>query len=311
METEKITAKSEHSAMNSYREDRLRRFVLECETDFEKRLSKTSEEVCSASGIRFITLSGPTCSGKTTAAKKIVEDIEKRNKRAHVISIDDFYYDKEILHQRTGYNNGGKIDYDSVNTIDLDTLGRFVEDIYRYEEIFSPIFDFKSGQRAGTRKLTCKEQDIFIFEGIQALYPEVTSLFGDKKYVSVYIAPQRSVSAGARSFEPNELRFLRRIVRDENFRGTSAEFTFELWKSVRENEEAHIFPYVDACMFKIDSSFDYEIGILKPYLMRALSGISPNSKFRAEADSIIEKISGAEEIPVEYLSPNSLYREFV
>jgi len=112
-------------------------------------------------------------------------------------------------------------------------------------------------------------------------------------------------------FEPNEIRFLRRIVRDYNFRGASPEFSMFLWESVRHNEEVSIFPYVNNCDMHINSTLPFEINILKPYLDDILAKVPPESEFIEETRRIIEKIKDIEPIPKEYLAKDSLYNEFI
>ena len=91
----------------------------------------------------------------------------------------------------------------------------------------------------------------------------------------------------------------------------SPEFTFKIWKSVRENEEKSIFPYVSECDYYIEASFAYEIGVLKPYLMEYLSEINGESEYKAAAEEIQKRISLAAEISTDHISADSLYREFV
>ena len=291
--------------------DEMARFVNGCEKEFEKRLGDTVRSIGEIEELRVISLCGPTCSGKTTAANKIISEFREQGRRVNVISIDDFYYDKEILRKKSQERGEDGIDYDSVQTIDLPLLSEFVENIFSSSELYCPVFDFNSGARTSYRKIECGENDIFIFEGIQAIYPEVTELLGAHGYCSVYISPRSAIALGDRVLEPNELRFLRRIVRDRNFRSTSAEFTFRIWESVRENEENHIFPYADSCLFNIDSTFAYEIGILRPYLESALGEIPGDSIYRSEAENILDTVKYTQPIPTELLSENSLYREFV
>ena len=286
-------------------------FVRLCENDFERRLSQTLREICDLDDIKVITLSGPTCSGKTTAAKKIISSFSEIGKRVHVISIDDFYYDKEILHRMANEKNGGEIDYDSVDTIDIDAFAAFADNIFRQKELLCPTFDFTLGRRVSYRKIACGEDDIFLFEGIQAVYPEIRSILDAHGYISVYISPRSALEVGGELVEPNELRLLRRIVRDRHFRGTEAEFTFKIWKSVRENEEKNIFPYEDSCSFYIDSTLGYELGVLKPYLEQYLASVSSDSPYADRAEEILERISGISPISSELLSENSLYKEFV
>lgn len=285
-----------------------RQFVMTCEKDFEDRFDTVLDKIANISDLKILTLSGPTCSGKTTAANKIISELAERGRRVNVISIDDFYLDKKILHSMS---EGEEIDYDSPATIDLPLLSEFVNAIEDGKALSCPIFDFHSGSRTGYRKISCAPDDIFIFEGIQAIYPEVTSLFEGHGYYSAYIAPHSAIELDGVLISPNELRFLRRLVRDSNFRSTDAEFTFKIWESVRNNEDKNIFPYIDKILFHIDSSFSYEIGILKPYLEKILGGLSEDSEYRERADTILNVVKEVQNIPKDYLPSESLYREFV
>jgi uridine kinase len=284
--------------------------IRRCDADFKKRLYSIAESIY-ADDVKLISLSGPTCSGKTTAAHMLAKRLGELGKSVHIVSIDDFYYSREYLHDLSVKKGLDTIDYDSVDTIDIEELRSFVEEMYTADTVHCPVFDFKIGARSGYRSISAGENDLFIFEGIQAIYPEVTELFIPHGYVSVYIAPRSTMSAGENEFEPNEIRLLRRLVRDSNFRGTAVEFTFHIWESVRQNEEKNIFPYVDGCKYKIDSTQEYELSILKPFLENILTPISVKSKHYAKAKSILKRISGIETADASLIGKESLYREFV
>ena len=68
--------------------DEIRSFIGECEADFETRLDAAVAQACADRTLKVITLSGPTCSGKTTAAKKLSERryISSRSTISTVIS---------------------------------------------------------------------------------------------------------------------------------------------------------------------------------------------------------------------------------
>ena len=287
-------------------------WISACEKDFSSRLDGIAEKLC-REGWKLIRLSGPTCSGKTTAANLLIDRFAKMGKRLHLISIDDFYFDKKILHATAADPASGKVDYDSVKTIDLDALDHFIDDIFSKEESECPIFDFKAGKRIGYRTLESGKDDVFVFEGIQAVYPEVTALIEASGHdsIGVYIAPERTLEAGDERFAPNELRLLRRLVRDYNFRGTAPDFTFGLWQGVRANEEAHIFPYAKDCACRIDSTMPYELGVLKPYLERILPTVPTDSDNYPKAERILAKIKDIEPISDTLIGENSLYQEFI
>lgn len=288
-----------------------RAFVASAEKDFEERLDEIAKRVCDDHSVRLVALSGPSCSGKTTTANKLISELEANGRKVHVISIDDFFYDKEVLAERNKGNTELKIDYDSINTIDFEALVECVREVFSDGKTLVPRFDFKQGRRVGYVEYVPDESDLFIFEGIQAIYPEVAEVFKKYPSVSVYICAMSAVDLEGTVFEPNEIRFLRRIVRDYNFRGASPEFSMFLWESVRHNEDVSIFPYVNNCDMHINSTLPFEINILKPYLDDILAKVPPESEFIEETRRIIEKIKDIEPIPKEYLAKDSLYNEFI
>ena len=288
-----------------------RAFVESCEAEFEKRLDEIAERVASDKKLRLVALSGPSCSGKTTTANKLISELESRGRSVHVVSIDDFFYDKERLAEISEENGDGKIDYDSIKTIDFDALVECVREIFAGEKTFVPRFDFKLGRRTGYAEYEPDAEDLFIFEGIQAIYPEITAVLKKYPCISIYICAESGLKIGDKLFEPNEIRLLRRIVRDYNFRASSPEFTMYLWESVRSNEDKSIFPYVDGCDMRIDSTLAFDVNILKPYLEDILSKIPEDNEFILDARRIIEKIKDIKPVSKEYLTEHSLYNEFI
>ena len=285
-------------------------WIKRCEERFSERFNDIAEDICSR-GLRIVRLFGPTCSGKTTSAEILISLFEGFGKRAHVISIDDFFYDKEILLQKTREKGLEGLDYDSPDTIDLEALKDFAREIFEEDEVHCPVFDFLTGKREGYRAISIDDDDIFIFEGIQANYPEVIPMLSEHGSASIYIVPASNVEEGGEVFVPNELRLMRRLVRDYHFRGSGPEFTLMLWDSVRDNEEKHIFPYIGGTDYTVDSSMEYEIGVLKPYLVDIIEKMDENDEHYPVAKEILRKISRVEEISSELILPGMLYCEFV
>ena len=289
--------------------DEARAFVAACENEFEGRLDAISDRVASDKEIKIVALSGPSCSGKTTTANKLIRELESRGRRVHVVSIDDFYYDKKKLNELA--EQSGKIDYESIRSIDFEEFVECVEEIFRDGKTRVPKFDFKQGRRVGYVEYDALDEDIFIFEGIQAIYPEITRELSAHPSVSICICVMSAIDIDGVRFEPNEIRFMRRLVRDYHFRNSSAEFTMELWDSVRANEEINIFPYIDTVDMQIDSTLAFELSMLKPYLEQILPTITENGEYLETAKTILDKIKNIESLPRDYISENSLYNEFI
>ena len=281
-------------------------FVNRCEDDFERRLEEAAKTIVSSS-IPSILLSGPTCAGKTTTANKIIDEFHNAGKEVTVISIDDFF--KERADART-VKNDEVLDYDSVDVIDLPLLQDCIKKAKSGNNIRVPIFDFVSQSRIGYNAHYITEDEVVIFEGIQAVYPEVTSSFDDK-FIGIFISVNEDVLINGIHFSRDEIRLIRRLVRDRKFRGASADFTFYLWDSVRSNEDKSIFPNKNICSVQLDSFMGYELFLIKPYILDVLNEVSVDSKYYKRAVEIIEKFNSLDEIKYEYIPKNSLYTEFL
>lgn len=286
-------------------------FVTHCDRQFEAQMDAVAEAVAATPALRLLGLTGPTCSGKTTAAGKMTACLEEHGHRVHVISIDDFYYDKSILQLRAENDPDIEIDYDSEETIDIALLEEKTVSLLRGEETKMPRFDFRSGMRAEGLTITPMPDDVFLFEGIQTLYPKVNRILEGDSYRSIYICPASAIEVGEETFSPNEIRLMRRLVRDYRYRASDPTFTLYLWQSVRENEEKNIFPNAHTCHFYIDSTMPYEIGMLKPYLEEILPTVSVESPFYEQARGFLKRLQGIVTVPSSYMTENSLYKEFI
>lgn len=293
--------------------------VKSWEQAFDKRLDEVAEQIshaCVYEGVKIIRLSGPSCAGKTTTADKLEAALEAAGRSVYPISLDDFYHGKAYLHRRAEQHLGGKLDYDSVDTLDLDTLHACVHDLMTKGKAEMPVFDFKLGDRKGYYTLdTTKDEKppVFLFEGIQAVYPQVVDMMSEASKRSVFISVLSSLAVGDAVFEPNEIRLMRRLVRDEAKRNATPAFTLMLWHSVRANEETSIFPHADACDIHIDSAMGFDVHMLAPHLRRLLQKhpLPKDAEDAAVVKSLLQKLKGVEGISHDCLAPNSLYHEFI
>ena len=161
--------------------DEARSFIGECEDVFGQEIDDAIKSLVSSKDTKIVTLSGPTCSGKTTTAKKLTEHIETKGRRAVVMSIDDFFIDRN---NRNVVNDEAP-DYDTVKAIDIDYFAHFTERLMKGESVLVPTYDFIKTARTGYNEYIPNENDIYVFEGIQAVYPEISSLLG--RHESIFI----------------------------------------------------------------------------------------------------------------------------
>ena len=287
-------------------------FVRKCDREFEQLLSGEVKRFCRERDPRVIGLTGPTCSGKTTAAKKLIDHLGEGSKIVRVISLDDFF--KEVFSREELEKEGvdlTKIDFDSPDTLDTELLDAFVKELLTVGRAKKPIFDFTTGERSEYEEIVCDGDDVILFEGIQVLYPSVISIIEEMGGVVIGVRPQSAIEIEGEIFEPDFIRLCRRIVRDYNFRASTPEFTLAMWDGVRKNEDINIYPYFDRCDLKIDTVLPYELNILAPYIRKILGEVSTDSEYFEDCREIIKRFDKIEGTDSAVIAKTSLYREFV
>ncbi len=290
-------------------EEEKKEYVNFCEREFESRVDAILKDICAQSDVKYITLSGPTCSGKTTASKKLISEFSERGKRLKIISLDDFFKDRNTLEAQS---EGKRLDFDSEKALDLDELGRFMDDIQSKGKARLPKFDFDSAARTHFEDFDARDADLLVFEGIQAIYPAFTRLFrSGAKRKSIFINVFDNFIINGKEISAREIRLWRRIVRDYKYRSADPEFSFFLWETVVENENINILPYADNNDYQINSAMGYEPCMLKPELENLLESISQKSLYYKKSREILSAVRGADSISIDYLPEHSLYREFV
>lgn len=283
-------------------------YVDACEAEYRAEVEAACD--IALAGGSIITLAGPSCSGKTTTARILDDAFLQRGKELHTISIDDFYFDRNVLIARAR-ERGEPLDYDSPSTIDLALFGEVIERIDAKGKVLLPKFDFQTGKRAAMEEITVTDGDVFLFEGIQAVYPELTKYLAAYNFTSLFISVEDSLVCGDAVFAPREIRFMRRLVRDARTRGATAEFTYSLWSGVVANEETHIYPNLAGVHHRIDSLLGYEVSVIKPYVLALLDTLPADSVYLPEANILREKLQNIPMLDGNYVPAGSVFREFI
>ncbi len=286
-------------------DDEIRTFVNQAEEHYKKQVLDIAECVADDVHIRFLTLAGPTCSGKTTSSYILEKEFEKRGISTKIISIDDFY------RSRYDIADDEDPDYESVTAIDLPYFKECVDKILDGETTMLPHYDFVTGVRSQYIPHTPSEHEIIIFEGIQAIYPEVLATLPKESTKSIYISVDEDVSAYGTFFDKREVRFLRRLVRDYLFRSATPARTLELWEGVVENEDKNIIPYEDNADYIINSFLPYELGVIKPFVLQKIPYDLEKEDERYLYETLKKEFTNIIEIPSHFVPHDSVFREFI
>jgi len=287
---------------------RIHEFILISEALHEKKIAQIADMILRQKK-RIILIAGPSSSGKTTFARRLGIQLRVNGLRPLNISVDDYFVDKT----RTPLDEDGKPDYEALETVDLEFFNKSMNALLKGEEIDVPTFNFVTGQREfNGRRMKLEDGCVVIIEGIHALNPRLTSDIDDADKFKIYVSAITSMRIDQHNRIPTtDLRLLRRIVRDNLFRGTTAPETIDMWPAVRRGEERNIFPFQQEADVMFNSSLIYELLVLKGYALPLLNAITRDMPQYSEARRLIEFLSYFLQIPADDIPPNSILREFL
>ena len=225
------------------------------------------------------------------------------------LSLDDYFVSRD----RTPKLPNGEFDFESVDALDIPLLNEHLQRLFNGERVEIPTFDFIKGNPYFEGKsLQLNSNSILLVEGIHALNPKLTAQIDDALKFRVYVSALTQIAIdNVNIIHTNENRMLRRIVRDNNFRGWDAYNTLHRWSEVRRGETINIFPFQENADVMFNSALMYEIGVLKIYAEPQLKHVPENCEEFAEATHLLKFLNFFDPIDPKYIPPTSIMREFL
>ena len=275
----------------------------------EKKLAKIAEEIASRKGVKLVLLAGPSSSGKTTSCKRLSIQLAVNGLKPLQISLDDYFVDRE----KTPKDASGEYDYESIYALDLDLINEQFNALFRGEEVELPKYDFQSGKsKKSGNKLKMNDNNVLVVEGIHALNPELTAHIPQEQIFRVYASALTTILLDNHNYIPTtDNRLLRRIIRDNKYRGVSAQETIHRWPSVRAGENKWIFPFQENADAMLNTAMLYELAVIKTQAEPLLQQVPENCEEYAEAYRLLKFLKYFKGIPYNNLPPTSLLREFL
>ena len=232
-----------------------------------------------------------------------------KGRKPHPISLDDYYDDRE----RCPRDGDGNLDFECLEALDVRQFNEDMTRLLAGEKVDMPSFNFKTGKREYRgRTLQLKENDILVIEGIHGLNDKLSYTLPAESKFKIYISALTQLNIDEHNpLSTTDCRLLRRIVRDARTRGTTAQETIAMWKSVRRGEEKNIFPFQDSADVMFNSALLYEVAVLKVYAEPLLFQIPRDSAEYLEAKRLLKFLDYFLPLPTEGIAQSSLVREFV
>lgn len=293
------------------RKDRIHEVIQVAEAYQAKQIDRIAEQITQRfkEGVRVVLISGPSSSGKTTFRKRLEIQLLVNLLKPVGISLDDYFVDRD----KTPLDEYENKDYESLYALDLELFEQHMLALMQGNEVELPTYNFVTGKRDYKNHfLKMEENSLLIVEGIHGLNPELTAHIPPEKKFMVYVSALTSISLDDHNWIPaSDNRLLRRIVRDNRYRGYSAQETISRWDSVRRGEEKWIFPYQENADVMFNSAMIYELAAIRRHAEPILMQVPRTVPEYSEAYRLLKFLNYFNYITDRELPPTSLLREFL
>ena len=284
-------------------------FIQMNEILYDQNLENIAYKIYNDRKIKSIFISGPSSSGKTTTSKKLALYLKSFGIDTLVLSTDDYFVERVDSPRK----EDGSYEYEIVDAIDYKLFSKQVNTLLKGEEVIPPKYNFITGKKEFDNKpIKLGKNQVLIVEGLHAINDKLNGVIDKKHKLKMYISPFMPVALDRHNhIQTTDLRLIRRMVRDYNHRGYTAEETLTSWQGMRGSERDYIYPYQREADIVVNTALGYEIGVLKTYVEPLLYSISKESPYYEEAIRILKFLRIFMNIPGELVPEKSVLREFI
>lgn len=284
--------------------------ILVSEAVQERQIAAIADEIAQRPEVKLVLLAGPSSSGKTSTSKRLCIQLMACRRHPVALSTDNWFVDRD----KTPLDENGKKDYESIYSMDLEQFNADLQNLVEGRTVHLPFYNFATGKREYRpgEELTLTDDMILVIEGIHALNPMLTQQVPAERKFKVFAAPMTPVSMDGEHWIPTSVnRLLRRISRDFQTRGLSAQQTISLWEGVRKGEEKWILPFKNEADAVFDTTMLYELAALKTKALEVLSEVPEDSAEYSTVKLLKEFLSWFTAIDPNQIPRTSLLREFI
>lgn len=259
---------------------------------------------------RVVLVLGPSSSGKTTFARRLIVHLKVRGLDPLYVGTDDYFKERENCPR----DENGEYDFEGIDALDLDLFNRQMKGLLAGEEVDMPVFDFITGHKEYGKRITQISGDQpVIIEGIHSFDSVLTQEIDESEKFRIYISPLTHINLNAHNRIPTtDTRIVRRIIRDSRTRDANAAETLKIWKKVHAGENKNIFPHSGEADMLFNSVHVYELAVLKKYAVPLLKEIPEDDTEYPEAERLLKLFEFVESLEDDQLIANtSILREFI
>jgi len=267
--------------------------------------------------IKLFIVCGPSSSGKTTTTERLTEKLRKIGVSFVKLNIDNYFYDTK---DNIG-DEHGDYDFEGPYASDIPLISQHFRDLLNGKRIHRPVYNFEIGARENkTVEVVIKPGQIILIDSHFGIYPKLTEVVPDNQKYIIYLETLCQLRhKDGRFVRWTDIRMLRRMIRDTQFRAYDPIMTVGHWHYVRQGELKNIIPYISAADKILDTSLAYELPILKHRLFKFFPDIIKtykNNPDRQDAYVRAQRVYNLLDQVLEWqdesiIPKNSILREFI
>jgi uridine kinase len=303
---------------DTVRAGRYAELVAACDAFYEEELDAAAARALERRDeVRILVVAGPSSSGKTTTTLKIRERLAAAGVRTVPLTVDNYFFDLE-MHPKVG---GDDYDFETPQALDLALINAHLQALLDGKAVQVPHYNFRTGRREGTEgSFRLAKDEVLLIDSLHGLFPEMTAGIGEERKFRLYIETLSQVrDREGRYLRWADVRMLRRMVRDMQFRSYSPRQTVRHWHLVRRSELRYIVPELQRAHAIVNSFLAYELPIMRARVGGELAAMVREFEGDPERGDALERtrrvIRVFEELPVTAdeaaVPPTSLLREFI
>lgn len=285
-------------------------FILQGDTEYKNRICDIAKTIADDDDIKIVSIAGPSGSGKTTTAHILCQRLEELDETVEVVSLDDFYLENDKLPLLPD----GSLDIESVNSLDIQRIKKCFNEIVASGKTVLPQFDFKTKTRNDShREIDIGNRGIIIVEGLHAMNPLITGLVPAKNIFKVYISVNVPIEDdnGQQVLSSRQIRLVRRMLRDEQFRNATAEDTLKLWNNVIDGESKYLYCFKNTADVCLTTLHPYELGVYKKRFCALRNTVGKNTPCREFFLDTVNAMERFVYIDASLVPETALIREFI
>jgi uridine kinase len=286
---------------------------------YERELDEAAGKIVARRDeVRAVIIAGPSSSGKSTTTLKIRERLSAAGIETVPLTVDNYFFDLDV-HPKIGKEDH---DFETPQALDLALINEHLSALAAGRTVTVPKYDFKTGKRSGdVGSVSLPAGAMLLLDSLHGLFPGMTTGLPEEMKFRLYVETLSQVKAAdGRYIRWADVRMLRRIVRDMQFRNYSPRSTIMHWPLVRRSELRYIVPELRRAHALVNSYLPYELPVMKARLQSSLLPLI--DEFRAGSDDTQEAFERAtrvqslfDQVPAvtdeNAVPARSLLREFI